>query len=278
MSGAERTEKSRKLKALINKGVQADKHMSLDEIRMLYKTHFKGGNAGDVTFDSDGSNTGSNAGNAQNPANINNLQLTTNRKNNESENGKTLHTHTQTSSDFSKSIIDWQGAGVEMVNDLLAKQGFSQTLDQTTLDNHLTKFKNYYANREVQGSFLLTEQLRLDKFIAWIIREKPTFANPASCASEIATPAPVIDTKTMFRLGFGYKPCFEGHTPAECVQILQDYRLSGETNEETYQRIMRVGLANCTKRQSASDDFVNSLFASRLKTKQPKITQPNKTV
>ncbi len=36
MTGAERAEKSRKLKTLINQGVQADKNMTLNEIRTLY--------------------------------------------------------------------------------------------------------------------------------------------------------------------------------------------------------------------------------------------------
>lgn len=277
MTNAERQEKYRKLQRLINKGIQADKSMTLDEVRTLFDRHFGTSNGVDNTESNDNGNKHNDTSNAQNRAN-NYKSVVTNQesKNKESVASVTSQsdacTLTQDFSDFSnsKSISQWQGVSLDVINTQLTKQGFNQTLDQATLFVHLTKFKNYYASREVQGSFLATENVRLDKLIAWIMREKLVFNGTAPASDTIITPPPIIDKTTMFVVGAHYQPCFEGHTPDECTQIIKDFRWVSETSEETYQRIMRVGLENCQKPQYANDEFVDNIFKRLGKAKSCK--------
>lgn len=105
-------------------------------------------------------------------------------KNHESV-GATAPTHTAKNSK-SETIKLWQAPKLDVINQRLKSDGFGEAISQDDLARHLNKFCNYYANREQQGNFLATEEVRMDKFIAWIMREKPVFAAPSS---EIGTPA-----------------------------------------------------------------------------------------
>lgn len=182
MTGAERTEKSRKLKALKNKGVQTDKSMTLNEVRTLYATHFDPCNAE--------CNEACNAGNAQIRENNHNpLPITQELKNIECVNNETLHAHAHAHTNFShnlKSIKTWQAPSLDSVNALLRRAGFGRVLGKDEYGQMFAKFQNYNVSRELQGSFLATEQVRMDKLIDWIKCEKPVFAVPSS---EISTPA-----------------------------------------------------------------------------------------
>lgn len=192
MTGAERTEKSRKLKALKNKGVQVDKSMSLDDIRTLFATHFDpcnaDGNATDDTPCNAECNEACNAGNAQIRENNHNpLPITQELKNIECVNNETLHAHAHTNFSHNlKSIKTWQAPSLDSVNALLRRAGFGRVLGKDEYGQMFAKFQNYNVSRELQGSFLATEQVRIDKLIDWIKREKPVFAVPSS---EIGTPA-----------------------------------------------------------------------------------------
>lgn len=263
MTGAERTEKSRKLKALVNNGVQADKSMSLDQIRSLYDTTFKSGNGGGVTS----CNADGNGSNAQNQANNNNLQPINNNLKNECVNSETLHAHTSFSKNLKlKSIKDWQAPSVDMVNQFLAKAGFDRQLSHDEFTTIFDKFINYNVSRELQGNFLATEQVRMDKLIDWIKREKPSYHTATTPASEISVPRTPFDKNTMIKLGFSYYPCFDNHTPAETMQIIKDHKKAGETNLETYERIKQTGVANCQKNTPASHEFVHALLSKKPKT------------
>lgn len=287
MTGAERTEKSRKLKALKKKGIQADKSMTLDDIRGLYDTHFNpcnaGSNATDNTpYNADG-NEACNASNAQNaennPLNHNPLPITQElQENNECVNSKTLHAPTHTNfSHFSKklsSIENWQAPSVDVINQLLGQVGF-RALSQDEYGQMFTKFKNYNVSREMQGSFLATEQVRIDKLVDWIKREKPIFNTPMPAEStdddfgvwtdtdNSKLPVPKPNT---FNLGSNqWVESFDGYSSIESIAIISKCRLAGETKFETYQRIKRMGVENCKPHTPADSKFVKALFAQRLK-------------
>lgn len=276
MTGAERTEKSRKLKALKNKGVQADKSMSLDEIRTLFDTHFNpcnaGSNATDVMSCNDDCNAGSNASNAQNaennPLNHNPLPITQElQEKNECVNSETLHTRTHTNfSKNLKTIGEWQAPSVDIINGLLSGAGFGRTLSQDEYGQIFTKFKNYNVSRELQGAFLATEQVRIDKLVDWIKREKPVFnavaPTTADNISEIYAQPKHIDPDKVFWVNGFAKPCFDGYTPAECTKIIKEYRRVGESTLEAYERIKKAGVENCQKHEVASPEFVQQFFAN----------------
>ncbi|MDI4498754.1 DUF1376 domain-containing protein [Moraxella nonliquefaciens] len=186
MTGAERTEKSRKLKALKNKGVQADKSMSLNVVRELYDSifhacdtaHDDGCNVTDNPCNVDG-----NASNAQIRENNHN-PLNHNPLNHESatKTPQTSHAHTHTRFYQKLPINQWQVPTVAVVNERLRQEKHAPISEQA-LSAHVIKFKNYYTSREVQGNYLATEQVRMDKLVAWIIREKPTFAPTSEITS-----------------------------------------------------------------------------------------------
>lgn len=237
MSGAERTEKSRKLKALKNKGVQADKSMSLDEIRTLFDTHFNPCNAGSNATDVTPCNAdGNEACNGSNDENAENNPLNHNPKNNECVNSETLHTPTHTHfSKNLKSIKDWQAPTVDTVNQSLAKAGFRQ-LNQDEFTAMFDKFINYNVSRELQGAFLATQQVRMDKLIDWIKREKPIFNTPTPAddgfggvwtggSNKLPKPKP-----NTFNVGGVWVECFDGYNGMECIAIVKEYRLVGETS------------------------------------------------
>lgn len=69
-----------------------------------------------------------------------------------------------------------------VVNERLRQEKHAPISEQA-LSAHVIKFKNYYTSREVQGNYLATEQVRMDKLVAWIIREKPTFAPTSEITS-----------------------------------------------------------------------------------------------
>lgn len=285
MTGAERTEKSRKLKALKNKGIQADKSMTLDDIRGLYDTHFNlcnaGSNATDDTPCNDDCNevcNGSNAQNAENnPLNHNPLPITHELKEkNECVNSETLHapTHTNFSKNL-KTIGEWQAPSVEMINELLSGVGFGRTLSQDEYGQIFTKFKNYNVSRELQGNFLATEQVRIDKLVDWIKREKPIFNAPTPADDDfggvwtddnkLSKPKP-----NTFNISGEWVECFDGYNSMECIAIVKEYRLAGETNLEAYKRIKRAGVANCQKPQTASPEFVSHILSKHNRPQQAK--------
>lgn len=279
MTGAERTEKSRKLKALKNKGIQADKSMTLDEIRVLYDTHFNPCNAGSNTTNNTPCNADSNevcnASNAQirenNPLNHNPLPITQElQEKNECVNSETLHAHAHTNfSKNLKTIGEWQAPSVDIINGLLSGAGFGRTLSQDEYGQIFTKFKNYNVSRELQGNFLATEQVRMDKLVDWIKREKPIFNTPTPANDDNSFGSVWTDTKpptpkpNTFNIGTGkWLDCFEGYNPMECIAIVKEFRLVGETSLEAYERIKSAGVENCQKPQTANPEFVSQILSN----------------
>lgn len=272
MTGAERTEKSRKLKTLINQGVQADKSMSLDEIRVLYDRHFnKNHSSCNITPAPTGKETcNENLNECNADGNASNAQIRENKpipnnqesKTNECVNSQSLHARTHTNFfKTSKSIGDWQKPELDTVNFLLQESGFGRSLEQDEYTQMFTKFVNYNVSRELQGAFLATEQVRIDKLIDWIKREKPAFNTPTP-STEIYAQPKNIDTNTMVWVNGLYKPCFDGYTPAECTKIIKEYRMAGESTLDAYERIKMAGVENCKKHEVASPEFVAQLFAN----------------
>lgn len=273
MTGAERAEKSRKLKTLINQGVQADKNMTLNEIRTLYNAQCNASNATDVTPSNAKCNAPYNASNAQIPENINNHNNNHNNKSSVVCNSETLqnqpsNTHnTTTGFDKNKSISQWQPPSLDWLNQHL-QQANCRQLDKDEFDTVFAKFVNYNLNREAQGKYLMTEQIRLDKLLDWLKREKPANTMTSSDdqdkqsdeSSTGFTNPKKIDPSTMFLVEGFYKPCFESYTPQQCEQILKDYILPGETSLEAYNRINLAGVANCKKHEAASPDFVDAML------------------
>ena len=276
MTGAERAEKYRKIKSLKIKGVQADKSLTLDEVRTLYNDNF--GVKNNETFATT-SNAASNASNAQNHDN-NHKPITNNQKSsvvcqnsqtsqnppNQKTTQATQHT-TTTGIDKNKSISQWQPPSLDWLNQHL-QQANCRQLDKDEFDTVFAKFVNYNLNREAQGKFLMTEQIRLDKLLDWLKREKPksTMTNSddqdkqdEALTSSFTNPKK-IDPSTMFLVGGFYKPCFESCTPQQCEQILKDYILPGETSLDAYNRINLAGVANCKKHEAASPEFVDAML------------------
>lgn len=236
MTGAERAEKYRKIKSLKIKGIQADKSLTLDEVRTLYNDNF--GVKNNETFATT-SNAASNASNAQNHDN-NHKPITNNQKSsvvcqnsqtsqnppNQKTTQATQHT-TTTGIDKNKSISQWQPPSLDWLNQHL-QQANCRQLDKDEFDTVFAKFVNYNLNREAQGKYLMTEQIRLDKLLDWLKCEKPksTMTNSddqdkqdEALTSSFTNPKK-IDPSTMFLVGGFYKPCFESYTPQQCEQIL----------------------------------------------------------
>lgn len=276
MTGAERAEKCRMIKRLKNKGVQADKNMTLNEIRTLYNAQC---NATDVTPSNAQFNAPCNASNAQNHDN-NHKPITNNQKSsvvcqnsqtsqnppNQKTTQATQHT-TTTGIDKNKSISQWQPPSLDWLNQHL-QQANCRQLDKDEFDTVFAKFVNYNLNREAQGKYLMTEQIRLDKLLDWLKREKPANTMTRSddqdkqdeaLTSSFTNPKK-IDPSTMFLVGGFYKPCFESCTPQQCEQILKDYILPGETSLEAYNRINLAGVGNCKKHEAASPEFVDAML------------------
>lgn len=275
MTGAERAEKYRKIKSLKIKGVQADKSLTLDEVRTLYNDNF--GVKNNETFATT-SNAASNASNAQNHDN-NHKPITNNQKSsvvcqnsqtsqnppNQKTTQATQHT-TTTGIDKNKSISQWQPPSLDWLNQHL-QQANCRQLDKDEFDTVFAKFVNYNLNREAQGKYLMTEQIRLDKLLDWLKREKPkstmTNSDDQDKQDEALTSftnPKKIDPSTMFLVGGFYKPCFESCTPQQCEQILKDYILPGETSLDAYNRINLAGVANCKKHEAASPEFVDAML------------------
>ena len=275
MTGAERTEKCRMIKRLKNKGIQADKSLTLDEVRTLYNDNF--GVKNNEPFATT-SNAASNASNAQNHDN-NHKPITNNQKSSvvcqnsqtsqNPPNQKTTQAtqHTTTGIDKNKSISQWQPPSLDWLNQHL-QQANCRQLDKDEFDTVFAKFVNYNLNREAQGKFLMTEQIRLDKLLDWLKREKPKSTMTSSDeqdkqsdeSSTGFTNPKKIDPSTMFLVGGFYKPCFESCTPQQCEQILKDYILPGETSLDAYNRINLAGVANCKKHEAASPEFVDAML------------------
>lgn len=274
MTSTERSEKSRKLKALINQGLDVDKNMALDEIRSLYNSHFNAScNAQNNSECNDECNAPCNASNAQIPENINNHNNNHNNKSSVVYNSETLqnqpsNTHnTTTGFDKNKSISQWQPPSLDLLAEILQQSGCKQ-LTQDEFNTVFAKFVSYNVNREAQGKYLMTEQIRMDKLIDWIKREKPANTMTSSDeqdkqtdeSSTSFTNPKKIDPSTMFLVEGFYKPCFESYTPQQCEQILKDYILPGETSLDAYNRINLAGVANCKKHEAASPDFVDAML------------------
>lgn len=291
MTGAERTEKYRKIKSLKIKGVQADKSLTLDEVRTLYNDNF--GVKNNETFATT-SNAASNASNAQNHDN-NHKPITNNQKSsvvcqnsqtsqnppNQKTTQATQHT-TTTGIDKNKSISQWQPPSLDWLNQHL-QQANCRQLDKDEFDSVFAKFVSYNVNREAQGKYLMTEQIRMDKLIDWIKREKPTHASDSSFSVKDETSDShdfsvekgyyvfdgvklprEFDSKTMFTFEKQWLYCFDGYTPEQSKQIMQDYKIQTETTIEAYKRISSLGVANCQKpevRKPVDDAYISKQLA-----------------
>lgn len=141
-----------------------------------------------------------------------------------------------------------------------------------------TKFINYNVSRELQGAFLATEQVRLDKLVDWIKREKPAFNTSMPVHTlDGFTPYdaanPTIPKSKQFWVGGLYRRCFEGYTPAECSKLLKEHRLPYETELEAYDRLRRIGIKNSPKFERASPEFVSQLLQSNPTLKQKQVNR-----
>nr|DAN76853.1 MAG TPA: Protein of unknown function (DUF1376) [Caudoviricetes sp.] len=290
MTSTERSEKSRKLKALINQGLDVDKNMALDEIRSLYNSHFNAScNAQNNSECNDECNAPCNASNAQIPENINNHNNNHNNKsssvvyNSETLQNQPSNTHnTTTGFDKNKSISQWQPPSLDLLAEILQQSGCKQ-LTQDEFNTVFAKFVSYNVNREAQGKYLMTEQIRMDKLIDWIKREKPTHASDSSFSVKsdshdfsdetvekgyyvfdgVKLPRE-FDSKTMFTFEKQWLYCFDGYTPEQSKQIMQDYKIQTETTIEAYKRISSLGVANCQKpevRKPVDDAYISKQLA-----------------
>lgn len=84
------------------------------------------------------------------------------------------------------------------------------------------------------------------------------YDNHAEMAIEVPpTPSDLTNT---FNVGGFWMPCFDGYNAMECIAILKNYRLVGETSMEAYKRIKSAGVENCQPHQKANPEFVHNLL------------------
>ena len=179
MTPAERTRKSRQdrklmIDCLLGVGVAVDKGIKIADLRSLYVQHSdsistKAVNDAKemVTQGVTLGNDDCNASNAKNDAITSNHEpLTNNHKPNINNNNS--------ASDFSviDSIADWIHPELTEINAMLIKGAPPvPAISQADYDHQLVKFKNYYAEKEIEGSYVRLEGRRKDILTEWIKRD-----------------------------------------------------------------------------------------------------------
>lgn len=175
MTAAERTRKSRQdrklmIDSLTNIGVTVDKSIKAADLRELYATHAEtiaSNVTTDVTETVTHSNDDGNASNAKNDAITSNYEPVTN-------NHKPNINNNNSASDFSviDSIADWIHPELTEINAMLMKGAPPvPAISQADYDHQLVKFKNYYAEKEIEGSYVRLEGRRKDILTEWIKRD-----------------------------------------------------------------------------------------------------------
>lgn len=94
-----------------------------------------------------------------------------------------------------ESIRDWIPPTLEQINARLVMS--APPVAAITKDQYAEygrKFKNYFAEQELDGKYLRTESRRIDKLVDWVKREVGAFSKNRSNQS-LNTPAPLGSTK-----------------------------------------------------------------------------------
>lgn len=161
----------------------------------------------------------------------------------------------------SKSIVHWQAPSLDQLRSILLDNDFTGVFTQAAYDQVLPKFKAHFENLEIsENKHLATEQIRIDRLVAWIKREKIT-QQPIAQNVLIATPA--IDPSQTIPCNGLAKPPFPKMGQKQSWYFVNVSRLAGETLDETHNRIMReTDWANFDYSQ-VSKDIVTAWFDSQ---------------
>lgn len=70
-------------------------------------------------------------------------------------------------------IKEWSAPTLNEINTLLkSAHASAPILDSKTYDNHINKFKTYYAEQELKNNPILTDARRRDVLVTWIINDR----------------------------------------------------------------------------------------------------------
>lgn len=136
----------------------------------------------------------------------------------------------------SKSIKYWQAPSFESMQELLTQEKYIGLFNQESYNLCVTKFKNYWANLEIQGKPLITQELRVQKLIDWIKRERPNQA-----ISDTTQATPELDKKldpqkTVMLNGLPFE-VFPNMTAKQTWYFVQSNIVAYEGSDDTYKRL-----------------------------------------
>lgn len=235
LSQAERTKKSKaERKKLISDlqelGVTFDSNAPIGTLREMHAQYFGndfGNNGND--FGNDG-NFESNA--FSHSITINQEPLTINQEKN----------NTTTAGEKIFDIRNWNAPTYDHVLQLFVENDIRMQLPQDEYLSQVEKFKNYNANQVARGKPSLADSgYRKSKFIDWfkILAEKkskpvdddlpPSFRQPT-----VEKP----DPKKMVMLNGLWKSCLPNMTVQETYDHIAKHKDAGETDDETYDRLL----------------------------------------
>lgn len=168
-------------------------------------------------------------------------------------------------SGFSILIQDWQQPTLAAINtQLKTSSSTNLVLTDDQYRVQVTKFKNYYAEKEAQGEFIRTDNRRKDLLAEWIERDyqhqmknkaraKPS-ANSKTDWSKIGTKpndsdndlpdvfhpshsSPVTTSQPLFLNGLKRQP-FAGMTTDESYALVDRHTQPGESRVAAYDRLL----------------------------------------
>lgn len=100
------------------------------------------------------------------------------------------------------SIADWNEPDINVINAMLMMGAPPMpALTQSQYDYHSAKFKNYYAEKEIEGSYIQTEGRRKDMLADWIKRDYQR--NKASYHQTESAPRPHSNRSDSFEASQG---------------------------------------------------------------------------
>lgn len=151
------------------------------------------------------------------------------------------------------SIQDWQQPNLSAINKSIKAESVA-SIDQDVYDRHLARFKNFYAEQEAKGSFILTDNRRIDLLIEWIVRDSnhrqikkaktlpiaPTHPQMTNTATSSYRPSHnAIDTRqpTVTSAGWHWNEPLPNLSIDETYKAIADKRLQGESKKNTYDRL-----------------------------------------
>lgn len=144
------------------------------------------------------------------------------------------------------SIQHWQAPTLDEMRSRLMNVGFVGVLNQETYDHCLNKFKTYWQNQEMQGNFLVTDDIRLQKLTDWVKQERPsreyriTDNGNSDTTSQPTTPEPKLDPNHSAWAGDRLVPLFPNMTKQQMEVFLSyEARINGLTTLEAYEQILK---------------------------------------